>query len=181
VRSMALFTACTLVACEGFGISVGGGDNGDPTPAGDATEVIEGTLDEGDVIALDWAHSLYCWPQPQDAKFSGAHVLYERSQAADRDFTMRVRPSSTLDVSIYYIQRSAGETVLPPDITNAFDCGATYEFDDDSNPGQAEVVLASGSSNAFELVIGVAGANDAEVGSYTLEIWDEPSEDIFGD
>lgn len=181
MRSMALITACALVACEGFGISVGGGDNGDETPTGEPTETIEGNLDEGEILELDWAHTVYCWPQTQDSKFSGAHVLYERSQDADRDFTMRVQPTSTLDLSIYAVQRSEGETTLPPDLTNAFDCSATYEFDDDSNPGQAEVVLAAGSSNAYELVIGVAGANGVETGSYTLEIWDEPSEDIFGD
>jgi hypothetical protein len=176
-----LFAAFALVACDGFGFSIGANDNGDETPSGDPTEEIDGNLDEGAVIDLDWAHGLYCWPQTEDVKFNGAHVFYEREQDADRDFTMRVKPASTLDVSIYYVQRSDGDTNLPPDITSAFDCDATYEFEDDSNAGQAEVVLATGSSNPYELLIGVAGANGADSGSYTLQIWDEPAEDIFAD
>jgi len=181
MRCLALFAAAALVACNGFGFSVGGGDNGDETPSGDPTETLEGNLDEGEVVDLDWAHSLYCWPQTQDAKFDGAHVFYERAQAADRDFTMRVKPAATLDVSIYYVQRSEGDTNLPPDIVSASDCDATYEFEEDTNPGQAEVVAASGSDNAYALLIGVAGANGAESGAFTLEIWDEPAEDLFGD
>jgi len=66
-----------------------------------------------------------------------AHVLYERTQGANRDFTVRVDPDSGVDVSLYYLQRSAGNTSMPPDVAceSVFDCDAMADYEDDANPG----------------------------------------------
>lgn len=180
----ALILLLLLSGCEGVDLGIGGdgngddifgGDNGDEAPARAADEVIDGDLSEGEVLSdLDWAEALFCWPGNENMNFDGAHVFYERTQDPNRDFFLRADPDSGVDVSVYYIQRTAGDASLPPDTSSAFDCDAMYDWESDSNPGTAEVIQVVGTNSEFSLLIGVAGAGGATSGAYTLEIWDEP-------
>ena len=177
---LALFAlaACTGADTDGDGNpdwSIGGG-NGDniPTnveiPAGDPDHVITGDLSEGSVIDIGFAESNYCWPATEDVNFNGSHVFYEFTQDSTTDLLFRVEPDNGVDVSIYYIQ-SDGGFQTPPEVASPWECDARYDATNDNNPGQAEVLNAT-RYNPYNVTVGVAGANGATSGGYTLQVWE---------
>ena len=151
-------------------------DHGVEVPARAPDETIQANLAIGaDMSSVQWAHDAFCWSAGGDDAFSGFHVLFVRQQPADTDVWLRAKPAADVDVSLYYVQAAPEVTAVPPELTAAdiFSCDAMFLAS--GNAGQGETLLAAGAS-ALPLIIGVAGAADAEVGSFTLEIWGLPAE-----
>ena len=49
-------------------------------------------------------------------------------------------------------------------------CEAGYDAQRDSNPGVSETVTLDAATNAYNVVIGVAGAKGVKSGGYTLKV-----------
>jgi len=142
-------------------------------PARDADETYTGDLSDGSTISLGWAESNYCWVATENVNFDGSHVFHEFDQPIGEDLYFLLTPDSGVDVSIYSIQFGAGGLQTPPDITSSpFDCIATYDQTNDSNPGQAEAHFVL-NYRAFDVLLGIAGAGASTSGGYTLEVWRE--------
>jgi hypothetical protein len=144
----------------------------DDWPSQDPTTSWSDDLSSGALVDLDWADlsTVACWPGTEDVNFSGNHVFFEVSQGADRDLYVRVTPQSGVDVSLYAMEFE-GSVQTPPDVSSCVACEASASWSDDSNPGTEEEVYLSG-YNPYVVLIGVAGANDADSGGFTLELWD---------
>lgn len=165
-----LLFACT----DGAGPlgNLGGNNDGDEVraPSRDADETLTADLSDGTSVDPSFGEHAYCWPATQNTEFNGAHVWIERAQGVDRDIYARVTPDDGVDVSLWYAERTG--TTEPPnlDSNNTFDCDAAYA----RGAGGVEIVRAPAPAvSAMNLLIGVAGANGATSGGYTLEIWDE--------
>lgn len=145
-------------------------DHGPEVPTRAPDETLSVNLSAGSPISADWAHDAFCWTSASDPAFSGNTVVFGRTQPPGADVYLRARPAEDVDVSLWFAQLAPQVTDVPPDIDPAdvFSCDA--QFVATGNPGQAETLLASGAAD-LPLVIGVAGADGATVGSFTLEIW----------
>ena len=159
----------------GLGGCASGGpvfENGEIVPERDPDESWDGDLSDGTVIDINWASSggFGCWAGTEDVNFDGAHVIYERAQPEDVDAWVRVIPDSSVDVSLYALQAGTSGTELPPELNSAVSCETSADRETDSNPGVSEAIKITG-YNPYRLIIGVAGANEAIAGAFTVELW----------
>lgn len=144
----------------------------DGVPARDADATYDGNLSDGSTIDLTWASdgAIACFPGTFEDQFTGAHVFFYETQAAGEDLYFRVVPESA-DVSLYALQ-VVDEAYTPPDVPSARSCESSYEADHGAGGGSTEVVWLVG-HNEYEVTIGVAGADGATAGAFTLEVWHE--------
>jgi hypothetical protein len=147
------------------------GEDTDDWPSGEPTLSWTDDLASGAPVDLDWddQSSVACWPGTEDANFNGSHVFFEVTQAADIDLYLRVTPEPGVDVSLYAMEFD-GSIQTPPDVSDCLSCEASADWTDDSNPGGTEEVYLSG-YNPYQVLIAVAGANHADTGGFTLELW----------
>lgn len=173
-----------LAGCTGTGSDNNNGNNGfvqgdvnnDGTVdvTGDPDEVIAGDLADGSAIDIGWADNseVACFPGTENVNFSGNTVLYTGvSKGGSGNVVIQVDPDSGVDVSLYVLEFAPGSEQIPPDVTSASRCEAGFDAQNDSNPGDAEVVGPLIGYIDRTMVIGVAGANGATSGAYTLGIW----------
>jgi len=149
------------------------GANGDEVPERAPDETWAGDLSDGATMDLDWADdsSVACFIGTENKNFSGNHVLYDRIAGPGMNVFFRVTPSPDLDVSLYAMRLGENDTSWPPDVINA-PCESSYDAQYDNNPGWSEAVELSG-SGTYRIVVGVAGANGAADGAFTVDYWDE--------
>ena len=147
------------------------GYDSDDWPTADPTSSWTDDLASGAPVDLDWADqsTVACWPGTEDMNFNGNHVFFEITQGADEDLYLRVTPAAGVDVSLYAMEFE-GSVQTPPDVSDCLSCEASADWTDDANPGDTEEVYLSG-YNAYEVLIGVAGANHAGSGGFTLDLW----------
>lgn len=141
-------------------------------PANQTTRV-QGNLNEGDTMdSLRWAErsSVACFPGTRADSFQGNHVLYGTSIPEYSEMTITVRPEAGVDVNLYAYMIGKDEyDRLPPELPYALSCEASYNFGR-ANPGDPQVVELNATTNSYNVVIGVAGPEGAQVGGYSLEI-----------
>ena len=190
---MAVLLALALAGCgNGSGESGDDGDggddgndnplnqnNGEDSPVRDADDSWMGDLADGTVLDdLQFLEIGYCAPATENANFDGAHVFYELVQPEATDLYFKVTPSSVdTDVTIYGFQMDPSSTGLPPDgIGSSYACEASYDAQDNHNPGVSETILLRGYYE-YRALIGIVGANGTETGEFTVEVWEEPGID----
>jgi len=89
---------------------------------------------------------------------------------------VELQPAADVDLSLYaYSTGASGAPRLPPDITTAVSCEASYRYGEtnynvDQNPGKLEKVNLNAIANPYNVVIGVAGPRKATRGSFTLKV-----------
>lgn len=130
-----------------------------------------GNLTSGGVIDLAWAanSSMACWPATENVNFNGNHVLYKINIPKQSEMTIKVAPSSqSLDLSLYAYTQAVGKTTVPPGVSSAVSCEAGYDQRTDNNPGVTESVKLIATTNSYDVIIGVAGANNTKSGAFTL-------------
>jgi len=184
IHMMVFFSLAGLTtACDDLGKdSASGGvnpcaasaDNGGwPTSVEPACtgESIVVELASGRTIDLDWADEsdVACFPGTENLNFDGAHVFYWFAQPANSVLTVTATPDSGVDSSVYAIQ-SAARYEVPPDVVSAISCEAGYDAQTDSNPGEADSVQLTATTNSYDVLIGVAGAGGTSTGSVTLTL-----------
>lgn len=164
--SSALLTGCPDGTGPGSLIT-----NGAEVPDRDPDGSWDGDLSEGEAIDVQVIEDHQCAPGTESLNFSGNHVFYETDQPADEDVYVKVSPDPLVDVSLYVLEVGADSTEFPPELVSSVTCDAEYDRENDLNPGEAEAVAVIGGNNPYRLVIGVAGANGATEGGYTVEYW----------
>lgn len=131
-------------------------------------------LSEGAIIDLTWADdsAIACWPGTEDVNFSGNHVFFDVDQPDDSTLVISADPAHGVDVSLYVIQFGQGDASHPPNVFYCKKCEAAFDQEDDGNPGETESLQIL-NTHASDVVIGVAGANGATSGAFTLRVWEE--------
>jgi hypothetical protein len=137
---------------------------------------IKGKLASGSTVDLAFAakSSMACWPAPKNEHFSGNHVFFTTSLPAKSVMKIKLIPKKAdQDISLYAYQVGTTNTTLPPAIASAVSCEASYGSKSISapyNPGAEEKVELNATTNPYNVVIGVAGAQGLQKGEFTLEI-----------
>jgi hypothetical protein len=138
---------------------------------------VQGSLKNGVKLkSLDWAwmSSNACFPATQSAKFTGNHVFYVVELPPRSVMNITVKPKSDgTNLSVYGYQIAAGKIILPEDLQSSVTCEASHKSDYPIR-GKTETGARSMRFNAignpYNVVIGVAGANNLTEGDFTLEI-----------
>jgi hypothetical protein len=130
-------------------------------------------LANGAVLAhLDWADQsdVACFPATENLNFGGAHLLYWIDQPEDTTLTATVSPDSGVDVSVYVLQMGTTRFEVPPDVVSVVSCEAGFDQTNDSNPGETESASVIATTNPYNVLIGVAGADGHTTGGFVLDI-----------
>ncbi len=141
-----------------------------------ATVKVDGSIDAGTAIALDWASnsSVACFPGTKNTHFDGKHVFFETSLPPHSEMFIRLIPKDRkTDLSLYAYQTGTSSTDLPPNVSSVTSCEASYgtkSIDAPYNPGATESVRLNATTNPYKVIIGVAGAQKLAKGSFTLEV-----------
>lgn len=137
------------------------------TPIGVGAILIE-DLASGSQIDLSWAQqsAVACFPANQDELFSGPHRFFVMQQEADRALTVRVEPEPGVDISLYTLQQSTESFVLPPETVSAVSCDASLN----GTEGDEEALWLWGPNNPYNVIVGVAGAQEQAEGRYLLSV-----------
>ncbi|MBL8618923.1 MAG: hypothetical protein JNM72_25150 [Deltaproteobacteria bacterium] len=167
-----------LAGCEELG---GKDDSGGAVPAGEAQDIeapgtFAGDIANGLSIDLAWAadSSVACWPTTEDVNFDGNHVFFRLSQPEQSVLRASLRPTDGADLSLYLLQFGEGSEQLPPAVSQAVTCEAGYDQTNDSNPGDSEEAAVTATTNAYDVIIGVAGAGGLDAGAFSLQLDLEP-------
>jgi hypothetical protein len=141
----------------------------DPACVGQA---ITADLAAGATLDLAWASnsSVACFPDTEFLNFSGPHLLFWFSQPEQSVLTATATPEAGVDLSVYVLQQGATTFATPPDLQAAVSCEAGYDDQADSNPGVAEAASVTATTNPYNVLIGVAGAEGVGAGGFTLEL-----------
>lgn len=140
------------------------------------TATFKGKLEKGTTVDLAFAakSSMACWPAPKNEHFTGNHVFYITSLPPQSVMKIKAIPSKAdLDISLYAYQVGTSTKTLPPEIATATTCEASYGSNSISapyNPGSKEKVELNATTNPYNVIIGVAGAQGVKKGDFTLEI-----------
>jgi len=130
------------------------------------TVQVNGSIDGGKVIPLDWAarSSMACWPATRNAHYDGKHVLYKTHLPPKSTMTIELAPGANDDLSLYAY--SGGGGALPPSVSSVVSCEAS----NNTGRNKAEKVELRAIANGYDVVIGVAGARKAAKGSFALRV-----------
>jgi len=135
-------------------------------------ETIVVDLASGQSIDLDWADEsdVACFPGTENLNFDGNHVFFWYAQPEGSVLTVDIAPEDGVDASVYAIQSAGDRYEVPPGVVSAVSCEAGYDDQTDSNPGEAESVQLTATTNGYDVLIGVAGAGGTTSGSVTLSL-----------
>lgn len=138
---------------------------------------VKGNLQDGCIMPLDWAQnsSVACFPGTRFVEYQGNHMLYSVEMPAASDMTITVTPANKKDrINLYALRLGINNSATPPEIFSAISCEASYpayfgkpNLKKASKPQSIEYMSIK---KPYTIVIGVAGANGVDAGSYELEI-----------
>ena len=128
-------------------------------------------LSTGSSIDLDWADEsdVACFPGTENLNFDGNHVFFWFAQPESSILTVTATPEAGVDSSVYVIQ-SANRYEVPPDVVSAVACESGYDAQTDANPGEADSVSLTATTNPYDILVGVAGAGGTTSGTVTLSL-----------
>lgn len=141
---------------------------------GDPDQTLTGNLADGAVIDLGWADdsAVACFPGTENNNFDGNHVLFTGvSKQGSAHLFVQADPESGVDISLYVLEFPASGEQIPPEVTSASRCEASFDDQGTGNPGRAEVVGPLLGFGDRTMLIGVAGANGATTGAFSVGIW----------
>jgi len=125
---------------------------------------------------LSWAanSSVACFPATQNSKFTGHHVFHAFQIPAYSVVTIKLTPADAkANFSLYGYQVATTNYAVVPNLTSCTSCEADYKWD---NPKKGETqdhtrsITFNSTTNAYNIFIGVAGAEGLIKGDYTLSI-----------
>ena len=141
------------------------------------TSNVAGNLSEGSKLgdlSFAWNSSIACFPATQAAKFTGNHVFYTVDMPPRSIVTVTVEPvRSGTNLSIYGYQIASGKHTLPDSLSSAVTCEAEHKWDypkKDRVQTDARSITFNSTTNAYTLMLAVAGPNGATSGDYRLKI-----------
>ncbi len=156
-------------ACEAAASNTGWPANAEPIEVG---QNLDRDLSCGEPVGLDWASdsSVACFPDTEFQNFDGNHQFFWFRQPEASILTATVVPEAGVDVSVYMIQSAGDRYEVPPDVVAAISCECSYDDQTDSNPGETESVSVTATTNAYDVLIGVAGAGGTDSGSFRISV-----------
>lgn len=141
------------------------------------TATVEGSLKDGIKLGdLSWAwnSSNACFPATQQAKFTGNHVFLVAKLPSRSIMTVTVVPKkSGVNLSLYGYQIAEGQTTLPEALHSCVTCEADHKWDypkRGKTQGDERTMTFNATTNSYNVVIGVTGANGLTEGDFTLSI-----------
>ena len=135
---------------------------------------VRGSVDAGSPVDLAFAarSAMACFPATRNDHFDGNQVFYVVDLPARSTLDVTAIPSTPdTDVSLYAYSVTAGTAPLPPQVTSAVACEASYGTTSRSapyNPGKPEHVRLVATTSPYRVVVGVAGARKSKTGGFTL-------------
>jgi hypothetical protein len=133
------------------------------------------TLADGQALEMGWSHQpeTYCFNVIEaQAYFSGPVVLFALANPMPKLSTLTVSavPEPDVDVNLFAYQLRSTEYHLPPTLETLVGCEASFDAAVIANPGVAESLSLNALNDAYNVVIGVAGADEASVGAFTIQL-----------
>ena len=141
------------------------------------TTVLNGNLETGATMPLRWAESsqVACFPGTRFIEFQGNHVLYRMVMPPYSELKITVTPKDKKNrINVYALRLGENNYDLPPDISRAISCEASYPlYAGNPNlraPAKPQSVEYISVNKSYNIVIGVAGAKDVLSGEFELKI-----------
>jgi hypothetical protein len=141
----------------------------------DGVTEFAGNLSAGEPLDdLWWASnsSVACFPYNYSEFFDGSHVFFalESPQPAHSILRITVEPEDGVDVSLYGYQVSTNYYPVPPDVGSAIcEYGAASTIEG-PNPGEAESIELHATTNSYNVLFAVVGAEGARSGDFKITI-----------
>jgi hypothetical protein len=121
-----------------------------------------------------WNSQNACFPATQKSKFTGNHVFYSVQLPPRSILTITVEPDKKgTNLSIYGYQIAANKLVLPEDLTSCTTCEADHKWDypkRGKTQGDERTITFNATTNSYNVVFGVAGAEGLKEGSFKVHI-----------
>ncbi len=126
-------------------------------------------------LSWAWSSSNACFPETQQEKFSGNHVLFSGVIPLHSEISITVIPrDSTANFSIYAYQVGVDNQSIVPNLQQSIRCEAYHKWDYPKyGKTQNHIRTLSNlvaTTQPYKLIIGVTGANGLEDGEFTLLI-----------
>lgn len=141
------------------------------------TTTVSGSLNEGAKLEnLTWASysSVACFPATQNSKFTGNHVFHAFQIPKNAEVKITLTPSNKdANFSLYGYQTALNDFTVVPDLTYCVSCEADYKWDAPragKTQDHTRSITFNSTTKAYNIFIGVAGANGLTSGDYTLTI-----------
>jgi hypothetical protein len=139
---------------------------------------VKGGLEQGSVMQdLSWAwnSSVACFPGTQKDKFTGNHVLYATTIPPYSELTVTVVPdNASANMSLYAYQIGISNyTAIVPNLNSCIACEAEHKWDRPKvgkKQDHTRSVMLNSTTDSYNIIIGVAGANNLKTGGYTLKL-----------
>jgi hypothetical protein len=137
------------------------------------TVAVQGKVDGGIQIPLAFAaqSSVACFPATANAAYTGNHVVYSFDLPPRTTAKIELVPADAkTDVSLYAYSLGPAFPALPPEVPSVVSCEASPPVNRAANPGGAEKVELVAITNPYKVFVGVAGAQSAKTGAFTLKV-----------
>ena len=138
------------------------------------TLTFQGKLEEGVPIHdLSWAWNSQnaCFVSIRQRKFTGNHLLYLTNLPPHSEIEIGLRPEDgAANMSLYAYSQGAGNLRFVPDLPSCISCEASFQPDMGQSTGPERKVSLRSGSNPLQVVIGVAGAERLNAGTYLLTL-----------
>lgn len=138
---------------------------------------VSGNLNTGRQIPLRWAanSSVACFPATRFNEFEGNHLFYRITLPAYAQMKITVTPKNAKTrINLYALRLGVNSDVLPPDISRAVSCEASYPIwagtPNLSAHSEAQSVEYISIRNPYSILIGVAGATGVLAGEFDLQV-----------
>jgi len=125
---------------------------------------------------LSWASksSVACFPATQNHKFTGNHIIYITEIPPHSKMAITVIPKNKNDnMSIYAYMVGTNNNAMVPNLSSCITCEAEHKWDykkRGKTQDHTRTVNLNAINRAYKVVIGVAGANGLDKGSFVLQI-----------
>jgi hypothetical protein len=135
------------------------------------TKTITGSLSEGRYVDLRFGMraSVGCFTEDQKIYFNGHHCLYAFKVPANTKVLVELHTKG--DESLYGYLIDAKRYDVPPYLENVGKTGCSSSFKEE---GEMDRVMLKAGDTEMNVVIGVAGVNEANNGAFALKITAKP-------
>ena len=154
-------------------------------PAGSNVGQISGDIKDGTKLSsLRWAErsSVACIPGTRFEQFNGNHVFYRIKLPRASAMKVVLEPKNGAKVNLYALRQSMRQIPVPPNVTSAISCEASYPIyanlgggrrvkNKDTGIRKVEYISVN---SPYSILIGVAGAQGLTSGAFDLKIEIKP-------
>jgi hypothetical protein len=141
------------------------------------TVSVKGNLNKGaqmENLSWAWSSANACFPATQKQKFTGNHVLYHTNLPPRAIMNITVVPENkNANFSVYAYQIGTSNFSTVPDLASCVTCEADHKWDYPKvgkTQDHKRLVSVNSTTNSYNIVIGVVGADGLKEGEYTLYI-----------